>query len=103
MTSTTEFIIETTNYQFNSVEELVQLVDQAMDISLYAIIERAKGRGVLQDIQSELISSYRLKVIVVWPNQMNFLQFMSNSVFLKIKTWIDSLNWNTTLVRNIVD
>jgi hypothetical protein len=103
MTTTTEFIIETTNYQFNSVEELVQLIDQAMDISLYAVIERAKGRGLLLDVQSELITSSRLKVIIVWPDKMNFLQFMSNSVFLKIKTWIDSLGWQTALVRNVVD
>jgi hypothetical protein len=98
MTFRTEFLISTANYQFNSVEELVQLIDESQDIALYAVIERARGRGLVDSVEAELVDSSHLRVIVTWPEELAFLRLLANSQFLRIKSWIDSIGWHTELV-----
>jgi hypothetical protein len=98
MTYQTEFLINTGNYKFNSVEELVQIIDEAQDIALYAVIERARGRGLVESVEAELVDSSHLRVIVTWPDELDFLRMLANSQFLRIKSWIDSIGWTTTFV-----
>jgi len=95
----TEITINTGNYEFNSVEELVQLVDEANNISLFSQVELARGRGILLDIDYSLLSSRQVFVTITWASQLDFLKFISNSKFLEIKTWIDTLGWTTQLDR----